>query len=149
MQINLLIKLKGWLTYIEQCGKEVPHDNVMVHVICLANQTSTAHSGVIKPNHGRESKAESCKRKSYSEQTSLPMCLTQSGTTLTYGGQAAVLRERRKGHFNWEEAFCQWHKGTQRFNSCSFSDYLFKNLPRKGLGKRQQKEAITDEHCLW
>lgn len=37
MQINLLIKLKGWMTYIEQCGKEVPHSNVMVHIMCLAS----------------------------------------------------------------------------------------------------------------
>lgn len=40
MQINLLIKLKGWMTYIEHCGKEVPHSNVMVRIMCLA---STVH----------------------------------------------------------------------------------------------------------
>lgn len=111
----------------------------MVHVICLANQASTAHSGVIKPNHVRESKAESCKRKSYSEQTSLPMCLIQSGTTLTYGGQAAGLKGEKERSFQLgkeiKEAFCQWHKGTQRFNSCLFSDFLLENLLRKGLGK--------------
>lgn len=45
MQITLLIKLKGWMTYIEQSEKEVPHNNVVVHIMCLANQASTVHLG--------------------------------------------------------------------------------------------------------
>lgn len=45
MQIKLLIKLKGWMTYIEQCGKEVPRDNMMFRIMCLANQASTVHLG--------------------------------------------------------------------------------------------------------
>lgn len=154
MQINLLIKLKGWLTYIERCGKEVPHGNVMVHIICLANQASTAHSAVIMPNHARESKAESRKRKSYSEQTFLPTCLTWSGTTLTYGGQAAGPKGEKERSFQLgkekKEACCQWHKGTQRFSSCSFSDYPIKNLPRKGLGKGEQSPmSAACDRGIW
>lgn len=50
MQINLLIKLKGWTTYTEQLGEEAPHDNTMVHVVSLRRQAPTGHTGSDKPN---------------------------------------------------------------------------------------------------
>lgn len=45
MQINLLIKLKGWVTYTEQLGEEAPHVNTMVHVMSLGRQAPTVHPG--------------------------------------------------------------------------------------------------------
>lgn len=45
MQINLLIKLKGWMSYTEQLGEEAPLVNTMVHVTSPRREAPTVHPG--------------------------------------------------------------------------------------------------------
>lgn len=45
MQINLLIKLKGWMSYTGQLGEEAPHVSTMVHVMSPRRETPTVHPG--------------------------------------------------------------------------------------------------------
>lgn len=48
---------------------------MMVHIMCLANQASTVHFGVIKPNYACESKAERVMTESHTvSRLSLPTC---------------------------------------------------------------------------
>ena len=76
MQINLLIKLKRWMTYIEQCGKEALHGNMMVRIMCLANQASTVHLGSDKAKLHLWVKCwKSRDRKLYSEQAFPSQCV--------------------------------------------------------------------------
>lgn len=110
MQINLLIKLKGGMTYTEQPGEEAPHVSTMVHVMSHRTQAPTVLPGRDKAKLPWVKMLKELWQKVVQRAVFPSQRAVTHQVSTKYWGTSR--RSKGRGGKEIKVVFCQWHKRT-------------------------------------